>query len=140
MDTRNAFIGKATQPTALEVAAALGPSAAAWTQFIDWLADTHGVLLQEWKSDSLRHGWSLRLKKKDRNIVYLAPCNGCFRVSFALGDRAMETVRHTSFPAAVAQVIAEAPHYAEGTGIRLVVHKPGDLTPLRTLAAIKLAH
>lgn len=140
MDTQNAFIGKAAQPTSLEVAAALGSSAAAWTQFIDWLAATYGVLLQEWKSDSLRYGWSLRLKKKDRNIVYLAPCNGCFRVSFVLGDRAMEAVHRASFSAAVAQVIAEAPHYAEGTGVRLIVHKPADLAPVRALAAIKLTN
>lgn len=51
----------------------------------------------------------------------------------------MEIVRQTQFPPAVTQPIAEAPHYAEGTGIRLMVHKPADLLALRTLAEIKLA-
>lgn len=138
--TRNAFLGHAAKPTPLEVAAALGASAAAWTQLIDWLADIHDVLVHEWKSDSLRYGWSLRLKKKDRTIVYMAPCQGCFRVSFVLGARAMEVVRDTHFPPAVQQAIAEAPHYAEGTGIRLIVHKPTDLLSIRTLAEIKLAN
>lgn len=138
--TQNAFIGHTAKPSSLEVATALGPSAATWTQFVDWLADVHGVLIHEWKSDSLRYGWSLRLKKKDRTIVYLAPCQGCFRVSFVLGPQAMEVVRQTHFPPAVTQAIAEAPHDAEGTGIRLMVHKPADLLPLRTLAEIKLAN
>jgi hypothetical protein len=138
--TQNAFIGHTARPSPLEVATALGPSAATWTQFIDWLADVHNVLVHEWKSDSLRYGWSLRLKKKDRTIVYLAPCQGCFRVSFVLGSHAMEIVHQTNFPPNVAQAIAEAPHYAEGTGIRLIVHRPSDLLPIRTLAEIKLAN
>lgn len=140
METANAFIGKPRRPSSLEVAAALGPSAVPWNQFIDWLADEHDVILQEWKSDAPRYGWSLRLKKKDRNIVYLSPCQGCFRVAFVLGNKAMEAVRQATFPPAVQQAIREAPHYAEGTGIRLVIHKPGELAAIRTLAAIKLAN
>lgn len=140
METVNAFIGKSTPPTSLEVAAALGPSAVPWNQFIDWMADVHGVVLQEWKSDAPRYGWALRLKKKDRNIVYLSPCQGCFRVAFILGDKAMEAVHQAKFPPAIQQAIHDAPHYAEGTGIRFVVHKPADLTSARTLAEIKLAH
>lgn len=140
VQTQNAFIGHTAKPSSLEVATALGASAAAWTQLIDWLADVHDVLIHEWKSDSLRYGWSLRLKKKDRTIVWLAPCQGCFRVSVVLGPRAMEIVHQTHFPPAVQQAIAEAPHYAEGTGIRLIVHRPADLLPIRTLAEIKLAN
>jgi len=140
IQTQNAFIGHTAKPSSLEVAVALGTSAVAWTQLIDWLADVHDVLVHEWKSDSLRYGWSLRLKKKDRTIVYMAPCQGCFRVSFVLGPRAMEIVHETHFPPAVQQAIAEAPHYAEGTGIRLIVHTPTDLLSIRTLAEIKLAN
>lgn len=138
--TQNAFIGHTAKPSSLEVATALGASIVSWTQLIEWLADTHGVLVHEWKSDSLRYGWSLRLKKKERTIVYLAPCQGCFRVSFVLGARAMEVVRQTHFPPAVEQAIREAPHYAEGTGIRLIVQQPAELLAVRTLAEIKLAN
>lgn len=138
--TQNAFIGHTAKPSPLEIAVALGPSAASWTQLIDWLADVRDVLVREWKSDSLRYGWSLCLKKKDRTIVWLAPCQGCFRVSLVLGPRAMEIVHNTRFPAAVQQAIDEAPHYAEGAGIRLIVHRPTDLLPIRTLVEIKLAH
>jgi len=140
IQTQNAFIGHTAKPSSLEVAVALGTSAVAWTQLIDWLADVHDVLVHEWKSDSLRYGWSLRLKKKDRIIVWLAPCQGCFRVSFVLGPRAMEIVHETHFPPPVQQAIAEAPHYAEGTGIRLIVHTPTDLLSVRTLAEIKLSN
>ena len=42
-----------------------------------------------------KSGWSLRLKVKKRNIVYLAPCNGCFRVAFIFGDRAVAAARQS---------------------------------------------
>ncbi len=138
MEVVNAFIGKAGKPSTKEVIATLGRSAPAWSEFVHWMEE-QGVTAQEWKSDGAKYGWALRLKRKDRNIVYLGPCNGCFRVSFVLGDKAMEAVRHADFSAAVAQTIAESPHYAEGTGIRLIVHKPADLAAIRTLASIKMA-
>jgi Protein of unknown function (DUF3788) len=138
MEVVNAFIGKGRKPSPKEVATVLGPSAAAWSEFLHWMEE-QGVTAREWKSDGAKYGWALRLKRKDRNIAYLSPCSGCFRVGFILGDRAMEAVRHTEFSAEVARLIAASPHYAEGTGIRLVVHKSGELAPIRTLASIKLA-
>lgn len=138
MEATNAFIGKTSRPSDQEVIAALGSSAPAWSEFVHWIEE-QGVTAQEWKSDGAKYGWALRLKRKDRNIVYLAPCTGCFRVSLVLGNKAMDAVHHATFPAAVSQVIAESPHYPEGTGIRLIVRKPRDLAPIRTLAAIKLA-
>jgi len=135
----NAFIGHPEPPSEPEITAALGPSAPAWTQFLQWM-HTQGVTAQEWQSTSAKYGWSLRLKHRDRNIVYLVPCQSCFRVSFVLGGRAMEAVRHAQFPPAVAQLIAASPHYAEGAGIRLIVRNPQDLDPIRILATIKLTH
>lgn len=140
MEYVNAFVGRTSQPTPQEVTAALGSSAAAWKQFVDWLEHEKGVTTEEWKSDAPKYGWSLRLKRKERTIVYLAPCDGCFRAAFVLGDRAMEAARHTRFPQKVAEAIAGSPHYGEGTGIRLIVKKPADLPPIQTLAEIKLGN
>lgn len=140
METINAFVGRTSQPSAREVEAALGPSVTAWKEFVHWMEHEEGITTEEWKSDGPKWGWSLRLKRRDRTIVYLAPCTGCFRAAFILGDRAMEAARHTSFPARVADLIANSPHYAEGTGIRMMVKNAADLAPIRRLAEIKLAH
>jgi hypothetical protein len=141
MEPSNAFIGHPHQPSEPEILAALGLSADAWTQFIEWIAQEHGVTGHEWKSfNAAKYGWSLRLKQKARNIVYLGPCAGSFQVSFVLGDKAMNAARRANFPKAVAHVIATAPHYAEGTGLRLIVKTSKDLPAIRTLAAIKLAN
>jgi hypothetical protein len=68
---------------------ALGKSAGAWKELIAWFAEKR-VNGREWKSISPKHGWSLRLSAKKRNIVHLLPCDGCLRVAFIFGDRAVK--------------------------------------------------
>ena len=138
---KNAFIGKTEAPSHDEIVRTLGDSDAAWEEFIQWCASTLHVDQQEWKGVYPdKYGWSLRLKQKKRNIVYLSPCQGCFRVSLVLGDRAMEKVRATAFPRAAAAIIDHAPKYPEGTGITFTVKSVRDLPPIRTLSAIKVAN
>ena len=139
METPNAFIGKTTIPTAEEVAAVLGSSADVWKQLVDWMAE-QGVTVQEWNSYSVKSGWAMRIKVKKRNIVYLAPCSGCFRVAFILGDRAVAAARQSDLSKSTLKLLDEAPKYPEGTGLRLVVRVPKDLATIRKLALIKLAN
>ena len=136
----NAFIGKATQPTDAELVAALGDAKALWDQLLASLADEHNLTVQEWNSYSPKAGWSLRLKRKDRNIVYLGPCKGAFRVAFVLGDKAVAAARQSDLPQSVIQMIGEAKRYAEGTAIRFEIVKAKDIKTITRLAGIKLAH
>ena len=82
----------------------------------------------------------MRRKLKKRNIVYLSPCKGCLRVAFVLGNKALAAARQSKLPKSVMKILDQAPHYAEGTGVRLMVHESQDLAPLRILAALKLAN
>ncbi|HXQ97491.1 MAG TPA: DUF3788 family protein [Candidatus Limnocylindrales bacterium] len=140
MNRQNAFVGKTLAPTMEETSKALGPSAKVWNQLVDWLAKEHDVAIQEWKCSSPKYGWSLRLKLKERTIVYLSPCTECFRVSFTLGDRAVKAALVSGLPKSVVALLKAAPRYAEGTGLRLEVRKAADLPPIRKLAEIKLAN
>ncbi len=137
MDLPNAFIGKKTPPTSKDVVSKLGPSAPAWTELIRWLEE-QGIDCEEWKSISPKYGWSLRPVLKKRTILYLGPCNGCFRASFVLGDKAVAAARAGALPKTVLKEVAEARRYAEGNGVRLIVHKPDDLSAIRKLVEIKL--
>ncbi|HWE87628.1 MAG TPA: DUF3788 family protein [Terracidiphilus sp.] len=135
----NAFIGKPDRPSDAEVAAVLGPAASLWTELIDQVTADAGQLVQEWQGVYVnKYGWSLRLKKKGRNIIFLAPCNGCFRVAFALSDKAVKAAGEAHPPKKVASALATAPHYPEGTGLRLTVRSPRDLPAIRKIAQIKL--
>ena len=99
-----------------------------------------GVPVQEWNSYSVKAGWSLRLKRAKRTIVWMSPCEGCFRVMFILGDKAVAAARQSGLPARVLRLIDEADKYPEGTGIRLLIKTPRDLPSVKKLAAIKLAN
>ena len=89
----NAFINRAAAPTEAEVAAVLGPAWSAWDQLLSDLARKQGVKDREWKCYSAKAGWSLRLKRKKRTIVWLAPCVGSFRAAFILGGKALQSLR-----------------------------------------------
>jgi Protein of unknown function (DUF3788) len=141
MEYSNAFLGKADHPTETEVAAALGATAKLWNEFIHWMAEKEGITTQEWKGIVIKkYGWSLRLKQKARNIVYLGPGNGCFMVSFVLSDKTLAQAKREHLPKLVQDVLDNAPRYPEGNGVRLVVRRAADLDPIRKIAAIKAAN
>lgn len=134
----NAFIGNPSMPTGAELAAELGKTKALWDQVIADLADDLKVDGQEWKSYSKKAGWSLRLKRAERIIVYLSPCRGSFLASFALGGKAVEAARKTKLPEKAVKIIDEARRYAEGTAVRIEVKTVGDVAIVKKLAAIKM--
>jgi hypothetical protein len=137
----NAFIGKKEPPTDSDLTTALGPTKTAWDQFLAGLAREHDVTGREWKNYySAKWGWSLRVLRKKRTIVWLSPSNDGFEVLFILGERAMQAARAAKLPQAVAQALATAPKYPEGTGVRLRVNSSRSLRALKQLAAIKVAN
>lgn len=136
----NAFIGKDKRPTDEELARQLGAAKPLWDQLRAELATEYGIGIEEWNSYSPKAGWSLRLKREKRNILYLSPCRGSFIVSFALGDRAVEAARQSRLPQAVARLINEAKRYAEGTAVRIEVKAAKDVAVVKKLAVIKLEH
>ncbi len=140
MDKPNAFVGKTKKPTAAEIQQALGKSAAIWQQLILELTEKFGIDAQEWKSSTPKNGWALRMFRKGRAIVYLAPCGDCFRASLTLRDDAVAAALQAKLPRGLAETILESPKYPEGTGVRLLVRNARDLPAVRALIGLKLAN
>jgi len=135
----NAFIGLTRTPTEKQLAEALGPARPAWDGLLDGVARAHG-LTPAWKSYSIKMGWVLQLKQKQRNIVHLGPCRGSFQTLIIFGDKAMAVVREIGWPQRIRKIINEAPRYPEGTGVRLQIKKAKDIDVVKKLAAIKMDH
>ena len=129
----NAFIGRATKPKHADLARALHESVGLWDALVAGIETEFG-LKQEWNSFSAKYGWSLRLKKKDRNIVYLAPYAGEFAVMILLGAKALAAAKH-ELPSGV---FAGAIKYPEGTAIRVPIRSQADFAIVRRLVAAKL--
>ena len=134
----NAFIGKLTQPTAKDLAGKLGPAKDLWNKVVRGVTSECGITDKEWNCYSPKAGWSLRLKQKKRNIVYLAPCDKSFRVAFILGDKALKVAENTEFSAKYAKLIREAVRYPEGSAIRFDVTSSEDVAFVKQLAKIKV--
>ncbi|MGD0772180.1 MAG: DUF3788 domain-containing protein [Candidatus Solibacter sp.] len=132
----NAFIGRTQPPADDELSAQLGAARALWDELLALLA----LPIQEWHSYSPKAGWSLKLKRGKHTIVYLAPCHGSFRVAFILGAKAVDAARQAKLSKAVLKIIDEAPHYPEGTGVRLEITARKDLAAAKKLAEVKLAN
>ena len=139
MDSPNAFIGKTIHPTPEELSAAIGPTAKLWQQLVEAITREQEGIYQEWHSLKPKYGWTLLLMLKKRRIVYLGPRNGSFLVAFILSDKAVAAARASRLPTRVQKLIDEAPHYAEGTGLRFELKDAKDLPAIRKLARIKLA-
>lgn len=137
---RNAFVGRTTRPSDSDLEKALGRAKTLWDQLVAELAAEHDVTTREWKSYSAKFGWSLRLKRGKRTIVWLAPCTGLFQVLFIFGEKALTAIRETALPAPVLRLLDEAPRYPEGTGVRFPIKAAKDIVVVKKLAAIKLQH
>ena len=134
----SAFGDKASQPSPSELTKALGPAAPPWSALIGHIRLSYPRAVEQWNFASAKFGWSLRLKQADRVILYLIPQAGRFLVGVVLGAKAVAAAQSAGLPANVLTAIAEAPRYAEGTGIRLPVQSESDLAAIQTLAALKM--
>ena len=78
---QNAFLGKTTRPSNADLEKALGRAKPLWDQLVAELASEHDVTTREWKSYAAKSGWSLRLMRGKRTIVWLVPYAGGFQVT-----------------------------------------------------------
>ncbi len=136
----NPFCGKTERPTDADLCAALGSAKPVWDELIQGLEANYDVAIHEWKSYSPKAGWSLRLKRGKRTVLWLAPGDGCFQAIFILGDKAIEAARGGALPAGTLSVLNEAVRYPEGTAIRIWIRRAKDLPQVHNLAAVKLAN
>ena len=86
MASPNAFIGRTKAPTNAELSAALGAAKRLWDLVVVDMAEELELADHEWKSYGAKHGWAFRLKRGKRNIVHMAPHQGCFTVLFILDE------------------------------------------------------
>jgi len=130
------FDDKAKIPDAKALAKGLGAAKKLWDELVGDISEAYPPVTEAW---GFYKAWSLRLKRKDRTIVYLLPRDKHFLCAFVFGGKATEAARRTRLPKAVLREIEEAPVYAEGRGFRLEVKTAKDVETMKALAAIKMA-
>ena len=136
----SAFDDKSHEPSADQLGQVLGRSFARWQELIDHLAAEQAPLDVTWIHSGANWGWSLRLKRKKRAIVYLTPRERHFLAGFALGEKAVAAARQAGLPEPVLEIIDGARKYAEGRAVRLEVRTKKALEAVARLAAVKMAN
>jgi hypothetical protein len=133
----SAFEDTSHPPGAGELKRMLGKSAPLWDQLIAETREAHAPITEDWNFAGAKYGWSLRLKQRDRVVLYMTPQAGQFLLGVALGGKAVAAA-DASVPASVRALIDDAPRYAEGRGIRFAVTKRADVAAAGHLAALKM--
>jgi Protein of unknown function (DUF3788) len=136
----SAFGDAESPPSADALEDVLGDATPWWTALISDVRQVAGELVERWVFGGPTFGWSLRLVRGDRVLVYLTPQAGRVLVGVALGEKAIATaVSAGAVSDRTMAIIASAPRYAEGRGVRFPVASPADLEVAHELARIKLS-
>lgn len=135
----SAFDEKAHPPGLPKLRAVLGRSAGPWDELISSVAAAHAPIVEAWSFAGAKYGWSLKLKRKDRVVLYMTPQHGYFLLGVVLGEKAAKAAHASGLPQEVLALIDSVPHYAEGRGIRLPITTRADLATALALAAVKMA-
>lgn len=131
---------KSKKPDDNTLAEVLGRTKRLWDDLINHIVQEYEPVTQEWNFDGEKYGWSIRLKRKKRTILYLIPCRRYFLCAFVFGGKATEAARQGDLSSDVMKTINEAPVYGEGRGFRLEVKKKLDVEAMKKLAVIKMAN
>jgi hypothetical protein len=134
----SAFLDRTPHPRDRDLDEVLGRTGALWTQLRNDLASRFAPLDESWTWSGQSHGWILKLTRKRRTVLYMVPGRGSFVASFALREPDWKVAQGSDLSAAVLEIIANAPPYAEGRGVRLEVRSRKDLGQVLTLAEIKM--
>lgn len=134
------FDDKSRKPADAELDEALGRAAGLWNELKRQISSRFEPAIEDWVFSGKSHGWALRLVHKKRAILYMKPCEGYFRASFALGEKAVKAAHESDLPASVLKLIDEAPKYAEGRGVRLEIRTKADVRAVLEVARIKMAN
>ena len=134
----SAFDDKDLEPRDSDLVATLGDSWNLWGELESLVEEHFQPLSVDWVFSGRKWGWSLRLKRKKRTVLYMTPRSGHFVVGFALGQKAVDAAHKSDLPQATLEMIDGSQKYAEGRAVRLEVRTGHDLCTAARIAAIKM--
>jgi hypothetical protein len=128
---------KTASPTPDDLAALLGPAFRLWLRLRDDLLAGDGRVAERWVYGGAKYGWSCRLERSRKGILYMTPDSDHFRVGLALSDAGRDAALSSELPDTIRQGLAATPRAMEGWPVRMPVRTEGDLELVFRLAAIK---
>jgi hypothetical protein len=134
------FSDKDKQPADSDLKKALGQKYSLWTLIRKCFHNKHAGDDVEWKYYGKRNGWLAKNMVKKRNIFFLIPLEGGFRLSFTFGAKAVEVINKSDLPESIVRLVNNSREYAEGRVIQIEVKSTSDCKTMDQLIDIKCAN
>jgi hypothetical protein len=136
--TLSIFDDKSKKPNEKDLEDKLSKTIVVWRNIKDYVYQNYPLITEEWKYSGKKYGWSMRLKSKERTILYFIPCENYFKVAFVYGNEATEAALNSDLSQEIKSLIQSARVYAEGRGFRIDVKNIDIVEDIKNLIAIKM--
>jgi len=132
------FDSKAVMPDNDMVSNALGDMALVWDELRAHVEGAFPNVTGEWKHYGKAAGWTFKLISKKRNLLFLVPMAGCFRLRLVFGEKATAIVEaDVAIPDEIKEALRAATPYTEGRNIDIDVNSREQLEAIMRLLKIK---
>jgi hypothetical protein len=118
----SAFDEKAVIPDDDMVSAVLADAAPLWNGLKNHVKETYPDVKEEWKYYGKAAGWTLKLLCKKNNLLFFIPKEGCFRLRFGGGEKALQHRDAANLPEEIKEAMRTATPYAEGRSFDLDIN------------------
>jgi hypothetical protein len=132
------FDNKTIKPSINELNKVLGRSSEYWNDFRRHIEEKYGPLTEDWKFYNQKSGWTLKVLKKKRNLFFMIPVEGFFKITFVFGDKAVSVIEKSDLPKEIINTLKDARKYMEGRGIQIDVKDLQDVKNIKKLVEIKV--
>lgn len=134
------FNSKLQQPTDEMLSSALGETKKILDDIISFIKAEFGESSVEWKFYGAKIGWTIKVFNKKRNVFFVGPEDGYFRIAFIFGNKAYQKIMDSNLPDYIKQLLTESKVHMEGRSLQLEIRNIPDAMPLQELVKIKLAN
>ncbi len=138
MTMSSIFIEKLVKPDNKQLAYAIGKTQKILNKILEFLNTNYSEIRTEWKFYGQKYGWQMKIFYKKRNILFLIPYEGYFKIVMVFGDKAVAAIVESDVPESIVQELLNAKKYMEGRGIGIDVKEEKDFNIIKELIKIKL--
>jgi hypothetical protein len=132
------FVNRDKHPVDTDLKDVLADTYLWWKDIVDHCYQHYSDISEVWNFSGKRYGWSLRIKLRKRNLIYLIPASGYFRFAFVFSSKGVEAVMNSAINDLIKHELVNARTYAEGTGFRMDVRDDLYLKDIKELIKIKM--
>ncbi len=132
------FNNKAQFPDDFMLAAALGTTLVLFENIRNYISKNYGDTTTEWKFYGAKSGWVLKMLLKKKNLFFVIPCNGYFRVAFTLGEKSLEALSASDLPDYIKDQWKKATNHTEGRTVQFDMRDDDHIHLVTRHISIKL--